>query len=820
MKKPAEVPVTTAPGTGGAPTAAPVTRAAPRVRAPAPDPESWQLPERYAVVRRLGQGGMGVVLLVHDRVLDRPLAMKLILGRLDRVETLRARFHREAQITAALQHPGVVPVYDFGTTRDQRPWYTMRAVDGATSLHERIHGGRPFPLGEKLDVYLAIVETLAWVHGQGYIHRDLKPGNVLLAPNGEVLVSDWGLARRLGDSDGAWAALSSGGATRLGVALGTVPYLPPEQALGRVDQHGPPSDVYALGVLLGELLTGRWPYPADPEATLDALRAGRSPEDVYAGADVPPALAELGRACLATEPSARPTAAEVGRRVREWRDADRRRATALEAVRAADALLPALEAARRAAAEGRREAERLLQGVPAWEGVDRKRAAWGRLEAADAAEREHLILEQRYLQALRGALNLDAELPDAHQRLADTFRARAEEALAAGETARAEALELLVREHDRGRHARWLAGTAALTLHTDPPGAVATLFRFVPRDRRLVPERVRELGRTPLDAVEVPHGSYLVELRAEGRLPVRYPVRVGRDEAWDGVRPGDSHPFPIHLPPAAGWDADEVYVPAGWFESGGDPAAGASLSRRRLWVDAFVLRRFPVTVAAYLRFLEAVAARDGLDAARALAPAEAAGFGSRPRLLVRWRGRRCLPAADAAGVVAEPDWPVTQVDVAGAEAFLAWERERDGRAWRLPHDQEWEKAARGVDGRPFPWGWHHDPAFSNMVQSHDGPPRLAPVHAFPLDESPYGVRGLAGNVRDICRNGFTREGPPDGSIVDVEEVGTAERMGRGGAWAATAPFCRSAARYTIGPGQRFSAVGFRSCRSLSTVPAT
>jgi serine/threonine-protein kinase len=155
---------------------------------------------------------------------------------------------------------------------------------------------------------------------------------------------------------------------------------------------------------------------------------------------------------------------------------------------------------------------------------------------------------------------------------------------------------------------------------------------------------------------------------------------------------------------------------------------------------------------------------------------------------------------------------VVLVDAEGALAYARWWRARTSRAWRLPHDLEWEKAARGADGRAFPWGDVLDPAFANMVRSHAGPPGRVAVTAFPHDRSPYGVRGLGGNVRDWCANGYRREGDvADGEAVSPAPAAADEpyRMVRGGSWTSVEAWCRSAARFAAPPGERTTSVGFR-----------
>lgn len=131
---------------------------------------------------------------------------------------------------------------------------------------------------------------------------------------------------------------------------------------------------------------------------------------------------------------------------------------------------------------------------------------------------------------------------------------------------------------------------------TEPPGAELRLYRFQARDRMLLPVAAGSLGKTPIHAREIPHGSYRLELRLPGHLPVVVPVEVGRQAHWDGVPPGERAPAPIRLPRVGELDDDEILVPAGWCWVGGDPYAFGPLPARLLWVDAFVIGRFPVTI--------------------------------------------------------------------------------------------------------------------------------------------------------------------------------------------------------------------------------
>jgi eukaryotic-like serine/threonine-protein kinase len=227
---------------------------------------------RYRIVSLLGKGGMGRVYEAEDLELGRRVAIKFLAAsveaRGDRVD----RFLRERSVTAELEHPGIVPVYDSGVWQDNQPFYVMRKVSGAP-LDQLIRRTRSRE--ERLALLgnvLAATDAVGFAHHHGVIHRDLKPANILVASFGETLVADWGLAKRVrgGDADEIAeeaAAAAPLGATRAGAVMGTPAYMAPEQARGdRVDER---SDVYAIGAILEELLTGT---PA-PEPTSSLARA-------------------------------------------------------------------------------------------------------------------------------------------------------------------------------------------------------------------------------------------------------------------------------------------------------------------------------------------------------------------------------------------------------------------------------------------------------------------------------------------------------------------------------------------------------------------
>lgn len=219
---------------------------------PAPDPGIEDRPEleRYELGELLGEGGMGLVWRARDRPLGRSVALKVMRGSLAPDETLRGRFTAEAQATAQLTHPGIVPVYDLGTDEHGRPWYAMQEISGRG--FDLLLAAPQTTLRERVEVLAKVAETMAYAHARGVIHRDLKPENVMVGTFSEVLVLDWGLARVGEPSDDTGPRIDTHrtrhrSSTRRGLVSGTPAWMAPEQAMGEVGDHGPWSDVFALG---------------------------------------------------------------------------------------------------------------------------------------------------------------------------------------------------------------------------------------------------------------------------------------------------------------------------------------------------------------------------------------------------------------------------------------------------------------------------------------------------------------------------------------------------------------------------------------------
>jgi eukaryotic-like serine/threonine-protein kinase len=264
---------------------------------------------RYRLTAPLGEGGMSTLWRAIDQQLDREVAVKILRPQYSADPGFAARFRQEARSVASLTHPNIVSVYDYGTDPDGTTQYiVMELVEGrdlAAILHER---GR-VATDDAVQVAIAVASALEAAHRRGIVHRDVKPGNILITQDGDVKVTDFGIAR----------AVSEASMTVTGTTLGSVHYFSPEQARG--DEVTGRSDVYALGIVLYEMLTGHRPFEGDSAAGVALKRLTENPpRPMVGGQPLPAGLEAILRRALEREPEKRfPDAGSMAEALRAWR---------------------------------------------------------------------------------------------------------------------------------------------------------------------------------------------------------------------------------------------------------------------------------------------------------------------------------------------------------------------------------------------------------------------------------------------------------------------------------------------------------------------
>jgi len=645
--------------------------------------------ERYRMERKLGQGAFGQVYLAQDtRLGDRAIAIKLLHPVYAVDPAAVQRFRREANVLAQLDHPAIVPIYDAGLAGDQL-FLAMRYLPGG-SLAQNVAEQGALPPVRVLALLRDLAEGLDHAHAAGVIHRDLKPGNLLLDGRGHVVITDFGLARAVLGAD---SFMGSG--TGQGVA-GTTHYLAPEVLEG--EEPTPASDRYALGCVLYELLSGQPPFTgATPMAVMYQHVNKAAPALALEGAAGRALAAQVAR-LLAKDPAQRP-------------------ANLAGVVAAIDAALAA-------------------PPLPAGETNRGGEGAIGRGQEVGKetplATRSSQLIPQPILPPF--ALRDDRSVRSLEELVA----------VAAAE-----------------------------------PGV---LFWH--------------LGGEPLDLwLEMIGRQDLAKLNAGLRqiAPGSGPAALKRFLDASGV----AHSYVSQPPFVFDW----VAIPAGPFLMGSDPgrdpdAQANEQPQHRVHVDAYRISRTPVTVAQFTAFIEATgymttAEREG----------SAHGFNGSSWGEIKgafwWRPRG--PQSD---VSRKDNHPVTCVSWDDAVAFCRWADVR------LPTEAEWEKAARGIDGRLYPWG--NTPPDKSRCNFNSYVGDTTPVDAYPAGVGPFGALDMAGNVWEWCGDWYDEKayqqkerknptGPANGSY----------RVVRGGSWYDEAKNVRCASRLWDGPISRLVFRGFR-----------
>jgi serine/threonine protein kinase/formylglycine-generating enzyme required for sulfatase activity len=786
---------------------------------------------RYELQGMLGRGGSGEVHRVLDRKLNRVVALKLIREEYSADAQMINRFTREAQVISQLEHPSIIPIYDLGRADSGRWYLTMKEVHGRTlreciaEMHGSPQGMDPTLLRQAIDSFQRVCTAVGFAHGKGVLHRDLKPDNIMIAQFGQVYVLDWGLARVLrtpGSDRRTGRAAIIQGQTDHGMVMGTPAYMSPEQARADLSNIGPASDVWSLGATLFAILYGQPPYSGSAQEVLDQVERGPPKTPDVSG--LPAELIDLWQQCMRSKPSDRPpNGTAVAASLSLYLEGRRNQERALALVEDAQTLTASLNQARHEARKARQRAASALRGLRQSDDLETKERAWTQEDLSRIAQAK---LDQAYDQILTKARMAHDQAPRLHEvrvLLAGIYRQRAEEAMQHGDAISAQGYKALVATYDDGRHREFLEQAGRMMLDWSPRSAQARLCRYEPRARRLTPILLASQELRPGVSQTLPSGSYLVELRHNDRAPLRIPVHVKAEQGWTHQPPGSESSEVVRMPPRDQLARQERYVVGGWFVCGGDDQAMTSLPRQRLWVDPFSIAARPVSHQEYLAFLNDTTRRapsKALPHAPAL-PSESGEL--QPLYHYDPVDRHWSLIPQVGELFLHPTNPVIGVRWIDACAYLLWLREQSGQPWRLPGELEWEIAARGVDGRSFPWGERSDPSFFCHQDTHLevlGPPATG---RFSVDCSPYGVMGMAGGVSEWCADAFHPQGPerrgprvirpepPSGEDI-LHDENASLRSVRGGAWRLSKAHGRCASRSGQPADRRADFIGFRICR--------
>ena len=793
-------------GTATAPTdaslAQPVNPPVVAAAAPAAPPPAGELMgSRYKKLFPLGSGGLGEVVACEDMVLGRTVAVKVghMKGDIDAYSS-KVILAREARIISHLEHPNIIPIYDAGTDPTRGPFYVMRQVTD-TSLEailrrKRLGEGDPkdYTLGRLLRYFLQVCNAVDYANHRGVIHCDIKPANILLGDYGEVLLVDWGLAQSHSHP--------------LGVRGGTLGYMAPEQMDPTIDRFDGRTDVFALGSILYEILAGKSAFPEVKNSDVTTL--GKDPLALYqmpalpssvVSLEVSPEVEDICMRALAISrddrlATARLLADAIDEFIEGSKQKERQRIEADKSADAGDELAERYHEFVESRPEKLTVFRALRADIVPWASSDDKQDLWDSEDIIRVTDALQVRTFHSAVSAYERALDSVPNHARARRGLARLYMSELGRARRRGDGLDEIAYEQLLREVDDGEFVLELQRDGTLELTIDDRAGRVTLAKLVERDRRLVEGSVEVLADRPSIERSMPSGRYVVTATiGEGPQTTSWPVSL-EPGAWCQVT--------IEIPEEANnLGSNEVLIPGGIARLGGDPLSTETDEPLIVDVPTFILQRYPVTLDQWFEFLDALREKDPEIAAMHV-PRTTLGMPTWHREVGdnAWIADRSVPS-----IVIPPDpirLPVFGISAESAEAYARWLSEKDGKAWRLPTELEWEKAGRGTDGRVYPWGDHFDGTFCKMRDSRPGLPLAEAIGAFLWDVSPYGVCDLAGGVADWCTPDPRRTAPREPREV----------VSRGGAWCDWPIDCRLASRRRYLATEHSARVGVRLARNL------
>jgi serine/threonine-protein kinase len=765
----------------------------------------------YSDVALLGKGSFGEVHEARDALLGREVAIKSLKKEFRDQDPIINRFLKEARGTAQLEHPNIMPVHEMGFSDEFGIYFTMKKIDGENlkEILDKLKANTSFysktySVNFLLEAFLSICNGVAFAHSKGVVHRDLKPANIMVGRYGEVLILDWGLVKQIGADEPSGSGVhlemddeDTGVLTVDGSISGTPNYMAPEQAEGRIGDIDFQSDVYSLGAILYQILTYHPPFEKTQiRKLLDNVKTGRftPPRKRFPERKIPRELEAICLKAMSLYPINRYRTVEhfaqdirnyIGHfdvraykasRLERWWKACRRNPVRTGVAAAGLVALMLAFSIQRAMLYGSyrgnvKQAEALKalghsltdRAMNAFDDLERIHAA-SELKETTPQEAEFKKLFEEHSTTAGAKFNVAEMFYESvpapyrssavvREGIVDIMQRRIDFALHCRHYERArqwlETIQLRISEQGIAADDETLDKLEAIQHLIDGKGRLEitgpdTIHGVVvwpllddPDEPMTMQGDAVKRGRVPVTADPIDKGSYVLQVTLGDGGMMPFPVHIDH---------GENIRYSVKVPPAV--PEGMAYIPGGPFIFGGDDSRFYRRQTRTL--PSFFIKKHEVTVAEYLEFWSSLKT-----------PELRSEYMSRIRF--KPEDRRYEDAWSADGTLADkrlsPDYPVVGITLEAAEAFCEWKSRRSGKPIRLPTAMEWEKAARGVDGRKYVWGNGYDAA-ANLALSKGNEkgkaryPFWAPPGTFSRDLSIYGVYDMAGNVREMTCSRF------------------------------------------------------------------
>jgi len=731
---------------------------------------------QYTSKMLMGTGSFGEVFSAKDEVLGREVAIKTLKDRFRDNEDIVERFLKEARGTAQLEHPNIMPVHEMGVTDDLGIYFVMKKVGGEDlkEVLDKLNENRAFyektySLPILLEIFLAVCNGVSFAHSKGIVHRDLKPANIMIGEFGEVLILDWGLVKEMDVKEDEKKSrvhlqmdeFGSGTQTVDGAISGTPNYMSPEQAEGRVSEVDFQSDIYSLGAILYHILTAQPPFKKMRlRSLLECVKAGKftAPRKRFPELKIPKPLEAICLKAMSRKQLGRYVSVEhLARDIRNYIgnfEVSAYKATRWErwwktclrnpiksTVVGVSILVFLLSFGTQQAMRYGTYRTQLRLAHHFYNKAKEKMKEGGALptEKQVRAVNLNFNLAQSYYENMPVMFR---EKETVQTRLLDLLSARVNFALARKDYADAEdrMKEVFVRvDLWGGLFSKEMAkklevldkrvkGIGSLKIDKSP---LVKRLLIAPLVGNISGDLLYSGTTFPVYLKDIPKGAYLAEVLLKNGERRPYPIYI---------RHGEQKNLALDLVERN--PEGMIYIPKGSFFFGGKESR--FFSRRVVTLPGYFIKKTEVTFADYLVFWKSL-----------VDPAQKDAFLS--RIQFDGQEQKFHPAWDSKGNLLDArlklNHPVIGLTRKAVEAYCQWVGKKKGRIVRLPTAEEWEKAARGVDGRRYVWGDELDVSLTltrKNKEAQEKYPFFAPPGSFRFtDNSIYNVLDLAGNVREM-----------------------------------------------------------------------